>query len=160
MSGLVHSKKTQTFAGEVVWDRELSRKVLRFCSEKALRQYLNLHTEPGDKVSINITRQKPKRTLSQNSFLWAYYTHISGETGHTPEEVHEWSKTACLPTRIVNVFGDKVRIKKSTTDLSVSDFIEYVMALQEKTGITMPPLENYHLDEYKAFKPLTPVLHE
>ncbi len=145
MSNLVHSHKNSQFSGIIALDENTGKKKVKINSPAFYQTFLNLHCAIGSPITLTVTSKKPKRTIVQNSYLWAYYTHISDNTGHTPEEVHEWSKAKCLPSRIANVFGDKVRMKTSTTDLSVSEFVEYVMKIQEETGITMPPLENFDL---------------
>ncbi len=84
---LVHSHKQDTFAAKVVWRKEDNQKGIEFLSPKFMRQFLNLHTTVGDSLSITIANKKPKRTVSQNNYLWQLYTYIAAETGHTPEEL-------------------------------------------------------------------------
>ena len=140
----MHSQKSQSFLG-MITAKGMNRQI-EFLSDRYYQYYLRTQLDVGDKVSVNITNKKPKRTIRQNSFLWAYYTLIAQDTGHSPEEIHEWAKGKFLPSKVVDVMGDKVRMKASTTDLSVSEFIEYVMKIEAETGIVMPPLENWDLN--------------
>lgn len=140
---LSHTYETQSF-GAVVIDDNLSRKKLKMNSDLYYNHAIQKY-KVGEKVTVQITNKKSLRTRSQNNFWWAYLTIASVETGHTPEELHEWAKTACMPTRIVKIMGDPVRMKKSTTELTVNEFSELIEKFAEKTGITPPPVENYGL---------------
>lgn len=142
---LAHTHRTNSFSVEVIRNKGTNRNEIKFLSRPYYEHFVN-KLLVGDKLSLSLTLNKPRRTENQNRYLWAYYTHIALETGHEPEEIHEWAKTKCLSSTIKEVFGDKVRMKKSTTDLSVSDFIEYVMKIEVETGIVMPPLINYGLE--------------
>ena len=39
----------------------------------------------------------------------------------------------------------KVRKKKSTTELGVGEFCEFIMNIEAETGVAAPPTENYNL---------------
>ena len=149
---LVHTYKSETFGAEITETN--GRKTLKLNSPDYFQNFLNTKLKVGEKITLNLTAKKPRRTVSQNNYLWVYYNQIAEETGHTPEEIHEWAKTKCLPSKIVNVMGDKVRLKTSTTDLTVNEFCEFIQNLEEATGIPAPPTENYGLS------PLTMVLKE
>ena len=142
---LAHTHKQNIFGGTIIWNKTQNRKEIEFNNFFYYQHFLNKYTNVGDKVTVTVTNKKPKRTVLQNAFLWAYYTHIAEETGHSPDEIHEWAKGKLLPSKVVEVMGDKVRMRGSTTDLSVSDFIEFIMRIEAETGITMPPLQNYDL---------------
>lgn len=102
----------------------------------------------GEDVSLLITNKKPKRTEQQNRYYWGVYLPlISEETGEQDlVRLHELFKGKFLTTEIIEVLGEKVRIKKSTTDLSIAEFCQYIMNIQELTGIIAPPTENYGLE--------------
>jgi hypothetical protein len=102
----------------------------------------------GKEVSLEVIEKKNTRSYEQNRYLWLYYTLISEETGFTPDEVHEWAKGTCLPTEIKELFGDKVRIKKSTTELTKGQMVEFIMKIEEKTGIQAPDTTEYFGDSY------------
>jgi hypothetical protein len=97
----------------------------------------------GKEVSLEIKEKKNTRSQEQNKYLWLYYGVISDETGFTPDEVHEWAKGVCLPTEIKEMFGDKVRIKKSTTELTKGQMVEFIMNIEENTGIPAPDTTEY-----------------
>lgn len=139
---LDHTYQSHVFSADVVEDGP--RKALKFRSEPYLRHFLN-KMRVGEMLTVTITNKRPKRTLAQHNFLWVYYSHIAQETGHTPEEIHEWAKGMFLTTGIKKVLGKDVRIKGSTTNLSVSEFSEYVMRIAAETQIEPPPTENYGL---------------
>lgn len=98
-----------------------------------------------EEVSLLVTNQRPKRSEQQNRYWWVYMTLIGEETGHAPEEIHEWAKGKFLTKGIVTIFGQLTRIKGSTTELSKSEFGELIMRVEAETGIASPPVENYDL---------------
>lgn len=97
----------------------------------------------GKEVRLEVTEKKSKRSEEQNRYLWLYYNIISAETGYTPLEIHEWAKSACLPTEVKEIFGDKTRIKKSTTALTKGEMVEFIINIESKTGIPSPDTTQY-----------------
>lgn len=100
-----------------------------------------------EQVTLEIHNRKPKRTDQQNRYMWGvYYPLIAKETGETSiDRLHELFKGMFLTEGVVTVLGKPVRMKKSTTDLGVGEFCEYIMAIEAETGIAAPPTENYEL---------------
>lgn len=96
--------------------------------EAQLRQIaaLVLALSPEKPWRIEIARHQLRRTTSQNKLLWAIYTAIASETGHTSEEIHEYCKAKFLPKRIVNFDGKDHEIVGSTALLDKPAFSEYV----------------------------------
>lgn len=141
--------KTQSFSATIVWDKEAHKKKVEITSLAYYATAINKF-QVGDKVSLYITNKKPKRSEKQNRYYWSYMTAIAEETGHSPEDVHEWAKGKCLPSTIIELFGDKVRKKKSTTDLTVGEFIDYMMKIEQETGIQAPPVKEYLNERDKA----------
>jgi len=114
---------------------------------KAVRFYLNslMKFKDGEQVTVVITNKKPKRSEQQNNYYWGVYLPlIAEETGEQNiENLHELFKGMFLTTGIVEVLGKQVRIKKSTANLGVGEFCNYILAIQEETGVEPPPTENY-----------------
>lgn len=102
----------------------------------------------GEQVTLYVTNRRAKRTLSQNAYYWGVYLPlIAAETGEQNlDRLHELFKGLFLTKGIVEVLGRKVRIKGSTTNLSVGDFCDYIMKIQGETGVEAPPTENYGLE--------------
>lgn len=103
----------------------------------------------GEKVVMTIDPKKPKRSDQQNNYYWLYLNVISSETGYAPEELHTLFKGKFLSSGIVEVFSEKVRRTKSTTSLNKSEFSEYIMQIEEFTGIQAPDTTPYQLAELK-----------
>lgn len=101
----------------------------------------------GDHVTLEIHSRKPKRTEQQNRYYWGVYLPlIAHETGeHDLDALHELFKGKFLTEGIVEVLGQKVRKKKSTTELGRGEFSEFIMNIEAETGIEAPPTENYDL---------------
>jgi len=101
----------------------------------------------GEKVTLEIHTRKPKRTDAQNRYLWGvFYPLIAAETGERDlDNLHEYFKGKFLTKGIIEVMGEKVRIKKSTTELSTADFTMFIMDIEALTGVMAPPTENYGL---------------
>jgi len=95
--------------------------------------------QEGTTVLMTVKKYSGKRSEEQNRYYWLYLNHISDETGHTPEEIHEWAKSKFLTSGIREIFGDKVRVRGSTTKLNKIDFGEYIRKIELETGIQSPP---------------------
>lgn len=147
MSGLVHTRKSAVFAAEVVYDKSSQRSAIKFNSPNYVQHFLNRQCQVGDKISVTITNQRPKRTIAQNNYYWGVYLpEIMRATGETEIELlHSLFKEKFLTKKIYPIMGHIVKEIGSTTDLSVNDFINYIMAIEEFTGVAAPPTENFGL---------------
>ena len=137
--------ETKDFRGKIVLDPKTGRQKLEILSAMWYQHQLQKF-KLNDTVTIYISTRKPKRTLAQNAYYWGVYLPlIAKETGeHDIEALHLFFTGKFLTTELKEVFGQKVRVKKSTTSLSKSDFSEYVMNIEAETGIKAPPTENYY----------------
>lgn len=139
---------TQSFAGVIkITD---GQKQLCVKSPRWYQVQLNKF-KVGECVSLEITTRKPKRTEQQNRYYWGVYLPlISEKTGEQDiDRLHELFKGKFLTIGIVEVLGEKVRMKKSTAGLSISDFCDYIMKIEAETGVEAPPTENYGLEPLK-----------
>lgn len=103
--------------------------------------------KPGEKVTLVIHNKRPKRSEQQNRYYWGVYLPaIAKETGESElDRLHELFKGKFLSQGIVQVLGEKVRMKKSSTELGVGEFSQYIMDIEAFTGVEAPPTENYGL---------------
>lgn len=85
-----------------------------------------LGLNPQKAWRIEVRQHQERRTLSQNKLLWAIYTEVASETGHTSDEIHEYCKQTFLPKRLVSFDGKDVEIVGSTAELDKPAFSEYV----------------------------------
>ena len=101
----------------------------------------------GEKVTLEIHSRKAKRSDAQNRYYWGVYLPlVANETGERDlNNLHELFRGKFLTTGIIEVLGEKVRVKRSTTELSSSDFTMYIMDIEALTGVVAPPTENYDL---------------
>lgn len=98
----------------------------------------------------DIIARVPRRSIKQNSFYWLYLTIISRETGNEVEDLHGLFKRQFLP-----IVSGMVRFKKkdgtvmqhsykklkSTTELSKSEFTEYMDKICAMTEVPIPDPE-------------------
>jgi hypothetical protein len=147
MSRLLNTYKSESFVGKIV-EVEGGWRV-RLNDEKYYRHFLK-KLKLGDTVTVTLTNRRPKRTENQNRYYWVYLSIIAEQTGHEPEELHELFKATCLPSKIVTVLGDQVRMKTSTTDLTVNDFCEYILKIEAKSGVPAPDSREWSLPQLKT----------
>ena len=128
-------------------DKQAGRKRLRLYSEKFYQHQINKF-KVGDKVSIYLTNKRPKRTEQQNRYYWGVYLPLIAEkTGEGDlDSLHTLFKGKFLTQGIKKVLGHATRITKSTTELSTSEFCEYIMNIENLTQVEAPPTENYSLE--------------
>lgn len=95
-------------------------------------------------VGLEIIEKKSKRSDQQNRYYWgAYLPILSSETGHTKDELHELFKAKFLTKKISEVMSQKVRITKSTTELSKGEFSDFIANISEFTQIEPPDTTEY-----------------
>lgn len=110
----------------------------------------------GDKVSIVKGSQ---RTLSQNSFYWCYLTYViengAQEYGHfDPQGLHLSLKQHFLATKSLTKGEWKELEEATTTDLSKSEFAEYMEKVDHFVNETFHVDTSPFFQEYKQiFKP-------
>lgn len=101
----------------------------------------------GEVVTLEIHNRKAKRTEAQNRYYFGVFLPlIAKETGeHNIDRLHALFSGKFLTEAVVEVLGQKTRLKKSTTELGVGEFCEYIMNIEAETGIEAPPTESYDL---------------
>lgn len=77
-------------------------------------------------VTIKISRPVKVRSQSQNRMYWAILGNISGHTGHSSEELHEYFKDAFMPRSYLRLGGVEHEVPKSTTTLTTQEFNQYL----------------------------------
>jgi len=92
---------------------------------------------------LSIVDKKEKRSDQQNRYYWLYLGIMSEDSGYTKDELHKWAKGMFLTENISEVFGKKVRNTKTTTKLKKSDFQEYLINIENETGIPLPDTRAY-----------------
>lgn len=148
--GKAYTTRTEQFAGEIVREKLTPNNRLKIESSRFYQHQLN-KMKPGEKVSIYISNKKPKRTEQQNRYYWGVYLPlVSQETGEADlDRLHNFFKGKFLTTGIHEVLGEKVRMTKSTAQLSVGEFNEYIVNIAALTNVEPPPTENYALAPLK-----------
>ncbi len=87
------------------------------------------------------------RSMSQNNLYWLYLTVIQRETGNNANDLHEYLKRELLPPVFIKVKikGKEVerKIPASTTDLTKTEFIDYMDRISALTEIAIPDTESF-----------------
>ena len=105
----------------------------------------------GRRVWVEVNREKSRRSLSQNAWLWSgIYGPISEWSGYEPEEVHELLKAMFLPVKeLVLPTGETQIIPGSTAKLDSGAFSNYVDRIRRwaaSQGLYLPgPGETYEV---------------
>lgn len=137
----VPTYESQHFSGLVVKDPDTQKNRIRINDERGYTHFLNSKCKAGDVVSVFYTNKKPKRTELQNRYFHEYLSLISLSSGNTVEALKIWIKGEFLSKGITEVFGRKVRIVRSTTELNISEMNELIERIEETTGIPAPPTD-------------------
>lgn len=91
----------------------------------SIRDYLAKHN--GKAVMVSFARPRTTRSLKQNAYLWGVvYTYIAAHTGHDAEDIHVILKDDFLPRKFVTIGNKEREIRKTTADLSPTEFNEYI----------------------------------
>lgn len=133
--------KSFPFVGKVILFEEKNK--IQLNAPQNYQHFVNTTCKVGDEISMVITNKRPKRSIFQNSYYHLYLNLISLSSGHTPEELHIWAKGKFLSKGIKEVFGEKVRMVSSTKDMTIGEFCEYLINIEEDTGIPCPNTEPF-----------------
>ena len=141
---------TQTFSAKVLRSKTDGKKTLVVRSKMFYQHQIN-KLRDGENVTLYVSSKRPKRTEQQNRYYWgAYLPIIAAETGERDlDALHELFKGKFLAEGVVEVLGEKVRKKRSTTDLGVGEFCQYIMDIEALTQVVAPPTENWDLAPLK-----------
>lgn len=103
--------------------------------------------KPGQEVTLVVHSRKPKRTEAQNRYYWGVYLPLIAKEKNESdlERLHELFKGKFLTQGVVEVLGEKVRLKKSTTELGVGEFCQFIMDIEALTEVQAPPTESFGL---------------
>lgn len=145
---------SQPFAAVIKTNPQTGKKELVVKSKMYYQHQVNKFKE-GETVTLEIHTRKAKRTDAQNRYYWGVYLPlIANETGERNlDSLHNLFSGKFLTEGIVEVLGQKVRLKKSTTALGVGEFCQYIMDIEAETGVEAPPTENYDLAPLRAINP-------
>lgn len=97
--------------------------------------YLNeLELSEDKPLELTIKDHKKKRTEDQNALYWSWLRIISKETGDSTKGLHAFYGDEFLPKEHNIVMGKKVEEIKSTTELGVKAFTEYLKNVERHAG--------------------------
>jgi hypothetical protein len=104
---------------------------------------------------IVIRPAKSKRSLAANALHWKRLDiirlHIADSTGQffSAEEIHEFFKNKFLPVRMVEVGGEEIPCRRTTTKLSKKEMSEF-----------MDMIDRYCVDRLELYLPIPGVEEE
>lgn len=135
---------SQSFAAVVKMRGEQKVPVVK--SPQWLHHQMNKFKE-GEEVTLMVHNRRPKRSEQQNRYYWGVYLPlISKETGEADlDALHELFKGKFLTDGVVEVLGQKVRKKRSTTELGVAEFCQFIIDIETLTQVAAPPTESFGL---------------
>ena len=87
---------------------------------------------------------RKRRSLNQNSLMWKWINEladkVSDDTGHTPQEIHEYFKAEFLSPKIVEIAGRPVEIRTTTslTTAEMHDYMERIYQWAAEQGYYLP----------------------
>lgn len=104
--------------------------------------------------TITISQRKARRSVDQNALMWLWLTCIESETGNDRNDLHEYFKRKYIQPERVKVFDDE-QLKYTTTNLSTSQFKEYLDKIQifaaSELAITLPDPNDLYWDEFYEY---------
>lgn len=100
------------------------------------------------KHSLEINSVKKTRSTEQSRYYFFYIGLIEDETGMDKDSLHELFKKKFLTQKITELYGEKVQVTKSTTELSRGAFCEYLLNISILTGVELPDTSEHFGSSY------------
>lgn len=89
-------------------------------------------------IEVEIRERSETRTSAQNRYLWGtVYKTLSDETGYEKEEIHEMTKLAFLPCKVIKIGSIVKTIPPSTAKLKKKPFSDYVEEIARWAAIEL-----------------------
>lgn len=85
----------------------------------------HLKSIEGDFV-LKVTATKDIRTLKMNDLYWFWLSLLSEESGYSKRQIHNYFKNELLCIED-EVKGEKIMDCRSTSDLTIKEFSEYLL---------------------------------
>jgi ribosomal protein L7/L12 len=101
-----------------------------------------------DDAIIEIKQNLDSRSTKQNKLYWQWLT-VMTETGYTKDEMHVIMRDKFLGYEEVTTKTDVIRVLRSTTDLKVGEFKDYLEQIDifaSEYGIVLPRPEDLYLE--------------
>ncbi len=86
--------------------------------------------ESGNMAHIKVQPKKETRSLAQNRLYWRWVGQIAKQTGHSKRDVADYYQSELLEPVITEFNGKATESIRSTKDLSVEDFSEFLQQFQ------------------------------
>jgi len=104
--------------------------------------------------TIEITKKRIKRTLSQNNLYWLWLCCIEFETGNDRNDLHDYFKRRYLMPETIEVFNEE-QIRYSTKHLNTLQFKTYLDKIQvfasTELGIHLPDPDDKRWEDFYSF---------
>lgn len=117
--------------------------------QKTIDKLMEIIPEKGYVFSLKLKRKN--RSVAQNCLYWMNLLYISEETGISRYDLHEYFKNKYLRCGIFFVFGVKLTKCRSTRDLNVAEFSEYLDSIKNDCldrGIVLPDAKDKGWDAF------------
>ncbi len=104
-------------------------------SELDRKRILDAITASELPITVSFGKYKSSRSLEQNKLLWKWLDiirmHIADAGGalFTAEELHEFFKAKFLPSRVVEINGEAIRCRATTTKLNTKEMSVYLESI-------------------------------
>ena len=85
--------------------------------------------DPTQRFKVTVTPWKSKRSLEANKRYWALINGFGKHIGYNQDEMHEICRFKFL-RNLIELEGEKIPVLQSTTKLNVSDFTDYMTAIE------------------------------
>jgi hypothetical protein len=122
----------------------------RDAAANRVRAFL-LNCLPGKGLSVRITKAKRERSDVQNKALWGLaYKVLSDNTGHEPEELHEYFCGEFFGWEEYEIFGARKKRPRRTTTrdengkrdviskMQCAEFFDFIQRRADAVGIYIP----------------------
>lgn len=102
--------------------------------QNAINYLYSMELSEDKPMELIIKDHKKLRTEEQNALYWSWLRIISRETGDSTKGLHAFYGDEFLPKEENVVMGKKVEEIKSTTELGVKAFTEYLKNVERHAG--------------------------
>lgn len=133
---------TPIFFGEMTEEGKI-----HFETEERRRQWtVWIDRLKGKKIQISIQKRKTKRSLKQNSYLWVCLKVLEQELGQPDRDIYDYLIDKHAPMAIMDLNGRQVEKRKSSSQFSVGEMVEFMMHVKvfaADFGVILPEPDQY-----------------